>query len=67
MRSWVRWLAMFGGGSAAGLCVGLLRLKVWQQNLEPTPLLQAASLLLLGLGVGLPWLATGRRMRRRRS
>jgi hypothetical protein len=64
--TWIRWTAALGGGLVAGLCVGLLHLKVWRQNLEPTPLLQAVSLLLLGLGVGLPWrLVSGRRGRRR--
>jgi hypothetical protein len=52
------------------VCVELLHLKVWQQNLKPTALLQAVSLLLpgLGFGFGLPWLlAAGRRNQRRRS
>ena len=46
-------VAVPGGGSAAGLCVGLVHLEVRQQDLEPTPLLRAVPLLLLGLG--LPW------------
>ena len=49
MRGRVRRLAVLSGGLAAGRCVGLLHLKVRQQNLEPTLLSQAVSPLLLGL------------------
>src|SRR5215213_2140710 len=51
MRSWTRWVAVLGGGIIAGLCVALLQLKLQQENMQPTPLLQLVSLLLFGLGV----------------
>ncbi|MFL5332038.1 MAG: hypothetical protein ACJ8H8_02425, partial [Geminicoccaceae bacterium] len=60
MRSLVRWLAVLTGGVAAGLCVALLYLKVQQENLQPTLLLKIASVALLGLGFGLPWLLMNR-------
>ena len=67
-RNWVRWVGMLGGAVTAALFVGLLHLKVQQENLEPTRLLQGFSLLLLGLAVGLPWLLiAGRRGLRRHS
>jgi hypothetical protein len=55
VRRWVQWLTVLSGGLAAGLGVSLLQLKVQQENLQPTPLLQLVSLLLLGLGFALPW------------
>ena len=67
MRSWGRWVAVLGGGVIAGLCVALLQLKVQQENLQPTPLLQLVSLLLLGLGFALPWWLVSRWRHRRRS
>jgi thiol:disulfide interchange protein len=67
VRGWVRWMAVLGGGLAAGLCVGFLHLKVQQANLEPTLLLKLVSLLLLGLGVALPWLLVNRWHNRRRQ
>ena len=63
---WTRWVAVLGGGAAAALCVGLLQLKVQQENLEPTALLKLVSLLLLGLGFALPWLLVNRCRRRQR-
>jgi uncharacterized membrane protein len=53
----------------AGLLVVLLRVKLRQQQLEPTPLFDALSALLMALGAGLPWLlVTGRaRWRHRRG
>src|SRR3954469_6139106 len=62
VRDWVRWMAVLGGGLAAGLCVGFLHLKVQQANLEPTLLLKFVLLLLLCLGVALPALAAGEPM-----
>ena len=67
VRSLVGWLAALADGLAAGLCVALLHLKVQQASLEPTPLLKLASLLLLGLGVALPWLPVNRWHKRRRQ
>ena len=59
-RRWIRWVAVLGGGATAALCVGLLQLKVQQENLEPTALLKLVFLLLLGLGFALPWLLVNR-------
>ena len=56
VRSRVRWLAGLIGALVAGLCVGLLQFKVQQENLQPTLLLKFASVALIGLGFGLPWL-----------
>jgi hypothetical protein len=67
MRSWGRWVAVLGGGVIAGLCAALLQLKVRQENLQPTPLLQLVSLLLLGLGFAVPWWLVSRWRHRRRS
>src|SRR3954451_24015624 len=66
MRSWVRWVAVLGGGILAGLCVALLYRKVQQENLQPTALLKLVSLLLLGLGFALPWWLVSRWHHRQR-
>ena len=60
VKSLVRCLAVLTGGLAAGLCVALLYRKVQQENLQPTLLLNIASVALPGLGFGLPWLLVNR-------
>ena len=72
IKSWVRWVAVFTGGLTVSLPGSLLQLKVQlkvqQENLQPTLVLKIASLSLIGLGFGLPWLLfTGRHSRHWRS
>ena len=64
IKSWVGWVAVFTGGLTVSLPVSLLQLKVQQENLQPTLFLKFASLSLIGLGFGVPWLLfTGRHIR----
>ena len=63
----MKWFAMFVSGLAAILCVGLVRLKVQHENLQPTLLLNLASIALIALGFGLPLMVTRWNARHRRS